>query len=69
MEFVRIPRGTFQMGSPPSEKDRSGDEDLHEVIGWDALFCRQFLDSTRPAIGPVPRQTQHRPRGIIAFDG
>ena len=31
MKFVRIPAGTFQMGSPNEEKDRSGDEELHEV--------------------------------------
>jgi formylglycine-generating enzyme required for sulfatase activity len=31
MEFVRIPAGTFQMGSPPDEKDRRADEVQHTV--------------------------------------
>lgn len=30
-EFVTIPHGTFQMGSPVSEVNRDGDEDLHTV--------------------------------------
>jgi formylglycine-generating enzyme required for sulfatase activity len=32
MEFVRIPAGMFRMGSPSSEKDRSSEEELHEVV-------------------------------------
>jgi formylglycine-generating enzyme required for sulfatase activity len=31
MEFVKIPSGSFMMGSPTSEKDRSGDEIQHQV--------------------------------------
>ena len=31
MTFVRITAGKFLMGSPKEEKDRSDDEDLHEV--------------------------------------
>src|SRR5271156_5876553 len=31
LEFVLIPRGQFQMGSPKDEKGRSDDEELHEV--------------------------------------
>jgi sulfatase modifying factor 1 len=31
MEFVRIPAGTFQMGSPPDEKGRRDDEVQHTV--------------------------------------
>src|SRR5262249_4758249 len=31
MEFVRIPKGTFKMGSPPDEKGRKDDEFQHEV--------------------------------------
>ncbi|MDM8523252.1 SUMF1/EgtB/PvdO family nonheme iron enzyme [Desulfococcaceae bacterium HSG8] len=31
MEFVRIPKGCFKMGSPSGEKDRDSDEVLHEV--------------------------------------
>ncbi|MBY0459660.1 MAG: formylglycine-generating enzyme family protein, partial [Gemmataceae bacterium] len=31
MKFVRIKAGTFQMGSPKEEKDRSDDEAQHEV--------------------------------------
>jgi formylglycine-generating enzyme required for sulfatase activity len=32
MEFVLIPRGKFQMGSPEDEKDRADDEEQHEVV-------------------------------------
>ncbi len=31
MEFVLIPPGKFQMGSPEDEKDRDDDEDRHAV--------------------------------------
>jgi sulfatase modifying factor 1 len=31
MELVRIQAGKFQMGSPPGEKERRGDEDQHGV--------------------------------------
>jgi len=31
MEFVRIPAGTFQMGSPPGEEGRRDDEVQHTV--------------------------------------
>ncbi|MBF0143036.1 MAG: SUMF1/EgtB/PvdO family nonheme iron enzyme [Magnetococcales bacterium] len=31
MEFVSIPEGCFQMGSPEAEVDREGDEEQHEV--------------------------------------
>jgi formylglycine-generating enzyme required for sulfatase activity/serine/threonine protein kinase len=31
MEFVRIPRGTYLMGSPQDEQDRHDDEGQHEV--------------------------------------
>ena len=31
MEFVRVPAGTFQMGSPAGEKDRRVDEGQHTV--------------------------------------
>jgi formylglycine-generating enzyme required for sulfatase activity len=31
MEFVRIPKGTFLMGSPPDEKDGLENEQQHEV--------------------------------------
>jgi sulfatase modifying factor 1 len=31
MTFVRIPNGTFLMGSPLAEKEREADETLHEV--------------------------------------
>ncbi|RLS37387.1 MAG: formylglycine-generating enzyme family protein [Planctomycetota bacterium] len=31
MEFVRIPAGTFQMGSPDDEADRNANETRHEV--------------------------------------
>ena len=30
--MVRLPGGTFQMGSPPDETDRDTDETLHEVM-------------------------------------
>jgi formylglycine-generating enzyme required for sulfatase activity len=31
MEFVSIPRGTFLMGSPPTEEHREAQETRHEV--------------------------------------
>lgn len=31
MELVHIPAGTFMMGSPPDERARKSDEDLHQV--------------------------------------
>jgi formylglycine-generating enzyme required for sulfatase activity/serine/threonine protein kinase len=31
MELVRIPHGTFRMGSPEDEEGRDGDEELHEA--------------------------------------
>ena len=45
------------------------DEDLHQVIGWNALFLRQVLRAHRGAARMAPRQPEHRPRGIIAFYG
>jgi len=32
MEFVLVPAGTFQMGSPAGEKDRKNNEQQHEVV-------------------------------------
>jgi formylglycine-generating enzyme required for sulfatase activity len=31
MDFVRIPEGSFMMGSPPDEPGREDDEKQHEV--------------------------------------
>jgi formylglycine-generating enzyme required for sulfatase activity len=31
MEFVRVPKGKFKMGSPEDEKGRDKDEELHDV--------------------------------------
>lgn len=49
LDLVRIPAGTFQMGSPESERGRSGAEDLHEVtltqdyfIGWTEVTQAQW---------------------------
>jgi formylglycine-generating enzyme required for sulfatase activity len=49
MELVRIPAGRFQMGSPPSEKDRLSNEDQHDVeitrdfyLGKYEVTCGQF---------------------------
>jgi len=52
MQFVRVPQGTFKMGSPASEKgekDRANDEVLHEVtitkdyfLGMHAVTRGQF---------------------------
>ena len=39
-DFVLIPGGTFQMGSPESEAWRSGDETLHTVTVSDFYMCR-----------------------------
>jgi formylglycine-generating enzyme required for sulfatase activity len=41
LEFVRIPAGTFQMGSPTGELGRSSDENRHTVV-----ITRDFLMST-----------------------
>lgn len=41
MDFVFVPRGTFVMGSPPSEKDRNADEQEHDVtLSHDLAFAR-----------------------------
>src|SRR5207244_4783279 len=49
MELVRIQAGKFQMGSPPGEKERRGDEDQHGVeitrdfyLGKYEVTCGQF---------------------------
>jgi len=50
MEFVRIPAGSFQMGSLASEKDRNDDEGpAHEVkidkpfyMGKDGVIVRDY---------------------------
>ena len=41
MDFVRIPTGTFMMGSPSSEEGRGNNEDQHEVT-----LSNNFLVST-----------------------
>jgi formylglycine-generating enzyme len=51
--FVLIKGGTFMMGSPESEVDRSSDETLHEVKLSDFAICRyavtvgEYLDYAR----------------------
>jgi formylglycine-generating enzyme required for sulfatase activity/tRNA A-37 threonylcarbamoyl transferase component Bud32 len=44
MEFVRIPAGSFMMGSPPSEKNRGNGEDQHAVrIGKDFYLAKNLV--------------------------
>src|SRR5215471_4002123 len=49
IEFVRVHAGTFQMGSPPGEKERRADEERHSVeisrdfyMGKYEVTCGQF---------------------------
>ena len=42
-DFVRIPGGTFQMGSPETEAWRSDDESLHTVTVSDFYMSRYEL--------------------------
>jgi formylglycine-generating enzyme required for sulfatase activity len=56
MEFVRIAAGKFRMGSPKGEKDRSDDEEQHEVeitrdfyLGKYAVTRDQFQAFVRDA--------------------
>jgi len=49
LDLVRIPAGTFQMGSPESERGRATAEDLHQVtltqdyfIGWTEVTQSQW---------------------------
>jgi formylglycine-generating enzyme required for sulfatase activity len=51
MKLMRIPRGTFTMGSPAGEKDRRPDEEQHEVeitkdfwLGIHAVTQKQYKD-------------------------
>ncbi len=43
LEFLRIPAGSFMMGSPTTEAERSGDETLHEVT-----LTHEFFMGTTP---------------------
>jgi formylglycine-generating enzyme required for sulfatase activity/predicted Ser/Thr protein kinase len=42
MEFVRIPAGTFRMGSPPGEKSRENSEGQHEVEIARAFYLGKY---------------------------
>ena len=58
MEFVRIPAGSFHMGSPSSEKDRHDSEGpVHQVRITKPFYMGKY-DVTqaqwRPVMGTVP---------------
>src|SRR4051812_26641422 len=44
------------------------DQNLHQVIRRDILAFRERFNTHRVTALTQPRQTQHRPRGVIAFD-
>ncbi len=47
MRFMPVPAGEFEMGSPPDERGRYPDEDLHTV----ALTCPFFISATEVTQG------------------
>ena len=80
MQLTLIPRGTFIMGSPDSEPERSDDESLHEVtiskdyyIGIHEVTQEQYLNVTgvNPSIFQKPRvdrNTASRPVENISWE-
>src|SRR5258708_3256509 len=45
LELIPIPAGSFQMGSPNSEKDRKSNETQHNVIISKAFYMGKFLST------------------------
>ena len=50
MKLVRIPAGTFAMGSPKDEKNRVDDEEQHEVEITRPFFLGMILGEFSMAI-------------------
>src|SRR3954470_1428375 len=59
MEFVRIPAGTFLMGSPESEKDRRSDESQHTVELTHDFYLGKY-EVTRGQFRAFVNQTGYR---------
>jgi formylglycine-generating enzyme required for sulfatase activity len=63
IEFVRIPGGSFKMGSPPTEKDRDDDEGpQHEVVLDDFYLARTPVTNAQYARFLKKRPDAPKPR-------
>src|ERR1043166_5811639 len=74
MEFVRVPAGTFQMGSPPDEKGRRDDEVQHTVELTHDFYLGKY-EVTRGQFRSFVNETRYRTepetdgQGAWGYDG
>ncbi len=62
MEFVKVPAGSFMMGSPAVEKGRDSDEKLHKVTIKSPFFIQTTevtVDQWRAVMGKRPLGANH----------
>ena len=61
LEMVLVPAGKFMMGSPASEKNRSGDEAKHEVILTKSYYMGKYAvtqEQWEAVMGDNPSETK-----------